>query len=173
MTLREAAGPSVWLTGSLVMITAAAWWWRSTVFRMTQAPPAAAPWKHVQEQYPLPPEPAGDAPSSPEVFNTILSANPFSPERRNAPVPDVPSPGSPSAPAAALSPQFVYKGLIKLGDRQRAIVEDAAAHKTYFLEVGQEVAGFKVLDIAENRVVLSDLQTKKEVVVSVASKASP
>ena len=133
MTLREATGPSVWLAGGLVMITAAAWWWRSTVFRTTQAPPAAAPWTHVQEQYPLPTEPVGDAPSSPEVFEAVLSANPFSPERRSAPVSDVPSPGSPSAPAAAPSPKFVYKGLIKLGHRQRAIIEDAAAHKTYFL----------------------------------------
>jgi hypothetical protein len=68
----------------------------------------------------------------------------------------------------AASPKFVYKGRINVGSRQRAILEDAAARKTYFLEVGQAVAGFKVLDIAENRVVLSDPQTNQEVVVSLS-----
>lgn len=173
MTLRAAITSSVWLTAGLVVVTAATWWWRSSVFHTKRAPPAAAPWTHVREQYPLPPEPGEDEKLSAEVFDAILTANPFSPDRRAKP-PSGTSSGDASAPAVTPpAPAFVYKGLVKLGNRQRAIVEDVTSRKTHFLEVGQEVAGFKVLDIAENRVVLSDPQTKEEIVVSVASKASP
>ena len=111
---------------------------------------------------------------SPEIFEAIISANPFSPVRRIAPPSGAPGSGDrPADVTASPTPEFTYKGLITLGSRQRAILEEVATHKTHFLEVGQDVAGFKVLDIAENRVVLSDPQTKEEIVVSVASKASP
>jgi hypothetical protein len=128
----------------------------------------------VEEQYPMPAE-LGDAQKlSPEVFEAIMAANPFSSVRRLKPPTDASTPeGGLRVPTAPPAPQFVFKGLIKFGNRQRAILEDVTTRKTYFLEVGQEVAGFKVLDIAENRVVLSDPQTKEEIVVSVASKASP
>ena len=174
MTLRAAISSSVWVVGSLVMTTAAAWWWRSTIFHEKRPPPAAAPWKHVQEQYPVPSEPAEAEKFSSEVFDAILAANPFSPDRSTKPAQGVlSSDGSAALVITPPAPKFVYKGLVKLGNRQRAIVEDITSRKTHFLEVGQEVAGFKVLDIAENRVVLSDPQTKEEIVVSVASKASP
>ena len=157
----------------LAVAAGAAWWWQSTVSRSTPIGPAAMPWKHVQEQYPMPSEPEEAQKVSPEAFEAIMAANPFSSDRRLKPPTDAPSEGGPSAPGAVPAPQFVYKGLIKFGNRQRAILEDATTHKTHFLEVGQEVAGFKVLDIVENRVVLSDPQTNKELVVSIASKASP
>jgi len=131
------------------------------------------PWTHVQEQYPIPSEPEEAQKLSPEAFEAIRAANPFSSARRLKPPTDSSSEGGASATVAAPAPQFVYKGLIKFGNRQRAILEDLTTHKTHFLEVGQEVAGFKVLDIAENRVVLSDPKTKEELVVSIASKASP
>jgi len=128
----------------------------------------------VEEQYPMPSE-LEEAPKlSPEMFETILAANPFSSDRRLKPPTDTAaSGGGPRSPARPATPQFVYKGLIKFGNRQRAILADLTTGKTHFLEVGQEVAGFKVLDIAENRVVLSDPQTTEELVVSIASKASP
>ena len=157
----------------LALVVTAAWWWQSTVFHSAPGAPAAMSWKHVQEQYPIPSEPQEPQKVSPEAFEAIMAANPFSSDRRLKPPTDVSSDGGPSAPSAAPAPQFVYKGLIKFGNRQRAILEDLTTHKTHFLEVGQEVAGFKVLDIAENRVVLSDSQTNEELVVSIASKASP
>ena len=122
----------------------------------------------------MPPELTDAQKVSPEIFEAIISANPFSPVRRIATPSGESRPGEgPAELTAPPKPQFAYKGLIKLGNRQRAILEETTTHKTHFLEVGQEVAGFKVLDIAENRVVLSDPQTKEELVVSVASKASP
>ena len=74
------------------------------------------------------------------------------------------------APVVSGPPQFIYKGRINLGKKQRAVIEETTAKKTYFLEVGQAVAGFKVLDIQEKQVILSDPQTSKEVAVSLASK---
>ena len=158
----------------LTMVAGAAWWWQSTVLHSAPVAPAAISWKHVQEQYPMPSEPEEAQKLSPETFEAIMAANPFSSDRRLKPAGDTAtSEGGSSGPTAAPTPQFVFKGLIKFGNRQRAILEDVTTHKTHFLEVGQEVAGFKVLDIAENRVVLSDPQTNKELVVSIASKASP
>ena len=60
-----------------------------------------------------------------------------------------------------------------MGNQQRAIVEEGASHKTYFLQVGQTVAGFKVLDIGQKQVVLSNLATQEELVVSLASLTAP
>ena len=118
----------------------------------------------------VPPQPL----LSTETVEALVRANPFSPQRRLKPPPSGGETGGGSGePVAAPKPKFFFKGRIDLGKRQRAIVEDTTSHKTYFLEVGQEVAGFKVLDIAENRVVLSDLQTKQEVVVSLSLRESP
>jgi hypothetical protein len=60
-----------------------------------------------------------------------------------------------------------------MGTKQRAVLQDVTSQKTYFLQLGQEVAGFKVLDIAENRVLLSDPHTQEEVVVPITTKPSP
>jgi len=174
MTSRAPVGPWVSVVACLSAIVAGTWWWRGRVYHAEQGQPAAAPWKHVQEHYPIPPELTEAQRLSPAIFEAIIAANPFSAARRLAPPSNTSAPdGGPTAVTAPPKPQFAYKGLIKFGNRQRAILEDAATRKTHFLEVGQEVAGFKVLDIAENRVVLSDPQTKEELVVSIASKASP
>jgi len=173
MSSRSPLGSSLIPVG-LAVVAAAAWWWQAAVAQSQQPAPAAMPWKHVEEQYPMPAELSDAHKLSAEVFAAIMAANPFSSVRRLKPPTDASTPeGGPLASTAPPAPQFVFKGLIKFGNRQRAILEDVTTRKTHFLEVGQEVAGFKVLDIAENRVVLSDPQTKEELVVSIASKASP
>lgn len=158
----------------LAAVAAAAWWWQAAAGQSQPPAPVAMPWRHVEEQYPMPTE-VGDAqPLSPDVLTAIMAANPFSSVRRLKPPTDAStSEGTAASSTTPPAPKFVFKGLIRFGNRQRAILEDLTIHKTHFLEVGQEVAGFKVLDIAENRVVLSDPQTKEELVVSIASKASP
>ena len=168
------AGPWVVLIVSLVLATGGVWWWRSTVFQTARDELTPEPWQHVLEQYPIPADPEAAPNLSPETFEAVVSANPFSPVRRIAASPGDggQTPGADVTPPEVLPPKFVYKGLITMGPRRRAIVEDVTAHKTHFLEVGQEVAGFKVLDIAENRVVLSDPKTHEEVIVSVTSKAT-
>jgi hypothetical protein len=173
MSSRVPVGSSV-IPIALTVAAAAAWGWQSAVLHSKPPATAVMAWTHVQEHYPMPAEPGDAQKLSPEVFEAIMAANPFSSVRRlKRPTDAAASEGGAPALTAAPAPQFVYKGLIKFGNRQRAILEDVTTHKTHFLEVGQEVAGFKVLDIAENRVVLSDPQTKEELVVSIASKASP
>ena len=175
MMASPAGGRSaIGLAMSVAVAAALTGWWQVRVFRTHGAEVKTEPWDRVKADYPPVQEAADAARLSQELVDTVLRANPFSPQRRVVPV----APSGKTADAAGGlvepgKPTFAYKGRINLGKRQRAIVEELSAHKTYFLEVGQEVAGFKVLDIAENRVVLSDLQTKEEVVVSLATTAGP
>ena len=170
MTYRFMSERSLVLAVMLVLITAVVWRWQAAVFHAPRDEVKSKSWNHVKDEYPMPKDGTEPSQLSQELVESVVRANPFSPTRRLAPIVgrDTTSKGT----AAPLPARFLYKGRINLGQHQRAIVEEATTHKTYFLEVGQEVAGFKVLDITENRVVLSDLQTKQEVVVSVVSPAS-
>ena len=173
----SAAGPSVMLAFLMVFAMGGAWYWRRSVF---SAPPKRAQteeekWDHVKQDYPISEEPLHVPELSQDLLESIVHANPFSPMRHYVPPPD---PGESGQNGGAViskppAPIFTFKGRINLGSRQRAIVEDTMTKKTYFLEVGQEVAGFKVLDITENRVVLSDPNTNKEVEISLTSKSGP
>jgi len=167
------AAPSVMPVAFLAMLLAlgagGAWQWQRTVFQAKRIELTSESWDRVKQDYPM----AESAPSTEwpaDVAEAVLKANPFSPQRR-----PVAAKGEGGAEGGSLptpappKPQFAFKGQINLGQRKRAILEDLSAHKTYFLEVGQEVAGFKVLDIGENQVVLSDPQTREEVAVSLAS----
>jgi len=160
----------------LAASTIGAWWWRSRIFRTPYATVNGDAWDQVKADYPLIQDPAPIAQLAPEAVDAVVSANPFSAERRRVPPPadgqQEGGSGAVEAPAPK-GPQFAYKGRLTLGRRQRAIVEDLHGGKTHFLEVGQEVAGFKVLDIAENRVVLSNLKSQEDVVVPLATTASP
>lgn len=174
MVAHPSFGKSIGLAASVGLIAVGVGGWRLTVFRAARPEVAGEPWAHVREQYPMPQEVEEPLTLSPETSEAVVAANPFSPKRRVVPVPaDGGTANGGSGTAEPPKPQFAFKGLIKLGAKSRAILEDLQAHKTYFLEVGQDVAGFKVLDIAENQVLLSDPQTHEEVVVSVTSKAGP
>lgn len=172
---RVSSGPSVGLMILLLGLTAATWWWQLRVFRPSPTERPSAPRDHGPT-----PSMSGAPEQAPSLFSkdmadAIIRANPFSPQRRAISQPPDGSSGGPEGQAVspAAQPRFSYKGRIQLGARQRAILEDTTSHKTYFLEVGQEVTGFKVLDIAENRVVLSNDHTHEEVVVPLASTALP
>ena len=171
MPANASPGTSVGLAITLAVMAVGTWRWQSRVFHLRRDDaPTGESWVHVQHDYPMV-QGVPEVPTLPaEVAEGVVRANPFSPRRRLVPSAtdggDTEDGGSATKPA---KPVFTYKGRINLGQRQRAIVEETASGKTYFLEVGQEVAGFKVLDIAENRVVLSDLQTNEEVVVSLIS----
>ena len=158
----------------VAIVAAGTWGWRASLVRVKPVEPSGDQWEHVREKYPLPEEPADLSPIAPGTAEAIISANPFSQKRRALPPPaELGTSGTPGEVPEPERPQFAYKGRIAVGSRERAIVENLTTHKTHFLELGQEVAGFKVLDIDENRVVLSDPQTHQEVVLSVTSKASP
>ena len=159
------------LAASLLMACLLTWWWRVRIIQTRQSLlHGAEAWERIKEAYPLvPSSPVSDAFSA-EMLNTILEANPFSPQRRFVPRPQAERPTQSSETPGAAG--FAYKGQISVGSRRRAILADIATGKTHFLEVGQEVAGFKVLDISQNQVVLSDSQTHEELVLALASSAS-
>ena len=164
---------SIALVVLLIGATAGAWQWQQSVFRARRPEVKSEPWERIKESYPLNDALAAAPALSPEIVEAVVRANPFSSQRRFVPPPDGSGQGPNGAPPKPPPPKFTFKGRINLGTRQRAIVEEMTTHKTYFLEVGQEVAGFKVLDIAENQVVLSDTKTQKEEVVSLSSQAPP
>lgn len=171
---RPPVGPVLIASTMLAVTAIGSWWWRRTVFHARAVAMKEEPWQRVKEQYPEPADPAQRPALSPETIDAVVHANPFDATRRLIPATEGAGMGEgPGEPAAPNAPQFVYKGLVTLGAKRRGIVEDTTTRKTYFLEVGQEVTGFKVLDIAENRVLLSDLKTHEEVVVSMSEKKSP
>ena len=166
MTERPITGTVIFAM-ALAACALAAWGWQARV-RERGGEAMGEAWERVRKEYPVSEEIPEPPHLAPEVVTRVLAANPFSEARR--PV-AAPATNIETAPQT-LAPQFLYKGRINLGQRQRAIMEETVSHKTYFLEVGQEVAGFKVLDIAENRVVLSDTKSQKELVVSLSSTAA-
>ena len=174
MSDRVPSQSSMVVAVAVVAITAGTWWWQEAVFRAQRVEVPLEAWQHVKDDYPLSPDAQEPPMRSSKAAEETIHANPFSPKRRQQPPK---SEGEGAADAARTAqpppPKFVYKGHINLGQHPRAIVEDTVNHKTYFLEVGQEVTGFKVLDITENRVVLSTLQTKEEIVVSLSALTTP
>ena len=173
---RSTSSSAIAMAGILAVTAVAAWVWRATLVhaRRMQLPPES--WEQVKQQYPLPEAMTSVASLSVEAAQELLHINPFSPQRRPLSEPSQTSgasAGSAEGPAAPQAPAFLYKGRVFMGDQQRAIVEEGRIHKTYFLQVGQTVAGFKVLDIGQKQVVLSNLATQEELVVSLASSAAP
>jgi hypothetical protein len=167
-THRASTGPSVALAVGLVVAAAAIVRWRSAVVHAQRVEVTGESWEHIKDDYPPLPEPSEPPAPAAEIFDAILRANPFSPDRLPvSAAEDGEGQGRAVNPAASapITPQFLYKGHIDLGKRQRAVVEETTAGKTYFLEVGQEVAGFKVLDISQTEVVLSDVKTDQQIVI--------
>ena len=155
----------------LVSLTVLTWGWQGGIARSRHLEGTGEPWDRVKNVYPMS-DKSPTVPTLPkDLLERVVHANPFSPKRRFvAPQPDAGGDSSHQGPSPSATPAFLYKGRVTLGTRQRAILQETTSGKTYFLEVGQAVAGFKVLDIAENRVVLSDSQTGKELSVSLSSE---
>ncbi len=155
--------------GTLALLALMSWSWRSRVAHSSALDVPPQVWDHVRGQFPMPPAQEAAESDSSEALAGLVEANPFSSQRRQVlegQANDREAPG-PAGPA------FLYKGRIQLGARQRAIVEDRATGKTYFLEVGQEVAGHKVLDITEDRVILSAPDTQEHLELLLLPQSSP
>lgn len=162
------------LAALLALLLAGTLLWKLRVTGTRPAAVGAESWEQVKEAYPALEEAQPPEPLSREVIDAVVEANPFAPQRRQAPAaPGLDEPPSGTPEGAPTGPRFQYRGRVNLGTRQRAILEDRASKKTAFVEVGQEVAGFKVLDIQESQVVLSDPKTNEAVVVPRTSTASP
>ena len=170
MIPKHLADPAVGIAVSLVVITASTWGWQARIFRSRQTEVKTEAWDQVKDQYPISPERQAAPTFTAEMSSAVERASPFSSTRHFVQPPSGGGGGEGgSGGGATLPPKFVYKGQISMGKRQRGILEDTATQKTHFLEVGQEVAGFKVLDISQNQMVLWDSQTQQQVVVSLAS----
>jgi len=172
---RAPTGASVALAVALAVVAAATVRWRSRAVHIPRLGGMGEPWEHIKDDYPLLAEPSEPPELSATVFDAVLHANPFSPTRRPVDAADGENQPLAEGPAASapITPEFLYKGHIDLGKRQRAIVEETTTGKTYFLEVGQEVAGFKVLDISQTSVVLSDLKTAQQIVIMRKAAGEP
>ena len=151
-----------------MMIASGAWVWQNHVHATQPKPIATEPWQHVKEQLPMP-SPLEDASAvSTDALQAVVQANPFSPLRRN--VPKSAASEASQAPSKPAAPVFSYKGRVVMGAKQRGILQDSQQKKTFFVQAGQDVAGFNVKDITEDHVVLINLQTKEELVLGLASK---
>ena len=172
---RSDSGAMPILAACLAVIAAGAWQWQLSVARSARAELKTEPWEQVKTQYPMPAEPAQTSALSADVVESVVAANPFSAQRKAAATASEGTGGEAALGQLAEppAPQLLFKGRINVGSRQRAIVEDTTAKKTYFLELGQAVAGFKVLDIGETQVVLSDPKSHENVIVPLASKGGP
>lgn len=167
---------SALLSGCLLVITLGGWWWRLAGPGRRANGPALVheSWQQVTSVYPMPEPPPGAGARPAPAFDAVVEANPFSPTRKYVAPPTAGDGQSGTEqPGPAPKSQFVYKGRINLGNRQRAIVEDVTTKKTHFLEVGQEVAGLKVLDITETQVLLSDARTREEIVLLLTAPGKP
>ena len=156
------------LAVGLSVVAIATMRWRGAVVRAQRVEVAGESWERIKDDYPPLPEPAEPSALAAEFFDAVLQANPFSPQRRPvSAAEETGAPGGAAGPSvsAPITPEFLYKGHVDLGKRQRAIVEETTTGKTYFLEVGQEVAGFKVLDISRTEVILSDIKTAQQIVI--------
>ena len=154
--MKHTASDAIVTSVLLVAAMVGAWRWQQAIAQQQSIGTVAESWQHVQERFPMPEEskPSPELPTA--MLQEVIRANPFAAQRRQVPQPGPGSPGGGSAaPGQPALPQFVYKGRITMGAGQRAVIEEIVTKKTYFLQIGQEVAGFKVLDISETQVVLS------------------
>lgn len=168
--MKDTPWDAVILAMVLVLIAVVAWGWDDTIRHSRKPPSMTAPRDSARERAPVSDQvkQASEVPAA--LLEAVLRANPFSPQRRQAPVSQQASTEAEGRPPQPSPPQFIYKGRILMGTKQRAILEEAKSQKTYFLQVGQEVAGFKVLDISETQVVLSDPTSQESLIVSLTPK---
>ena len=150
----------------------ASWWWRATIFHAPRIEAGSEQWEPIKQAYPIPAATAETPGTSQAALETILQENPFSAQRHPVTATATGGEGEEPEPMEAPKPEFAYRGRINMGQRQRAIMEDLRTKKTYFLEVGQVVATFKVLDITETQVLLSDPQRSETVVVPLTSPST-
>mgnify|MGYP001559193147 CR=1 FL=1 len=157
----------------LLVCLLATWLWRSAVLRRAHSLTSPEPWRGVMAKFPMP----SDAPDVPEPAETpwadVLTANPFSPQRTPPPSSGEPAAQAQGAVNAASSPLFVYKGHIAVGKASRAILEETRTKQTYFAQPGQSVAGFLILEVTEERVVLQPPNGAEPIVLQVVGSRAP
>ena len=61
----------------------------------------------------------------------------------------------PVAPVEEQTPLFLYKGKIASGSRSVVLIEQTRSGETLMVSQGEQVDGYKVLDISDTKVILS------------------
>ncbi|MBI3320168.1 MAG: hypothetical protein HYZ89_06240 [Candidatus Omnitrophica bacterium] len=157
--------------GCCILLAGLAFSWQRTVSQHQKIPRITEPWEHIQKEFPIPDSFKEASEVSESLLQAVLHANPFSMERQPPP-PTTIGDQAAATPPPPPPPQFVYKGRVLMGAKQRAIIQETQSKKTYFLQVGQEIVGFTVREISESQVVLFDPSASKEVVIPLSSNAS-
>ena len=158
--------------GCCVLLAGLAFGWQRAMHQHHKTPRLTEPWEHIQNDFPMP-EPFKEASEASEtLLQAVVHANPFSMQRQPPPPTATATDQTPAPASQPPPPQFVYKGRVLIGAKQRAILEETQSKKTYFLQVGQEVVGFSVREISESQVILFDPTANKDVVVGLAPKIS-
>ncbi len=65
-----------------------------------------------------------------------------------------------------------FRGRVVLGGRQMAVIETTASQETFFVAVGQEIEGLKVVDINEERVIVSQ-SPDQQITLRLADESQP
>lgn len=108
--------------------------------------------RELQRAFPVPPLALEQLQATEDftAYAPLLEQDPFARIQTATPSTDAPEPV-----AAPMESQLHFRGRVVMGQRQVAVIEVESSHETLFVGVGQEVDGLKVIDIAEDRVVLS------------------
>ena len=132
--------------------------------------PHAPEERELQRLFPVTPLALEDLQRTEEftAYAPLLEHDPFA-RIQTAPA----GPGGEPAPAETpAESQLHFRGRVIMGSRQVAIIEVDALHETLFVGVGQEVEGCKVIDITEDRVVLSK-PPDQQVTLGLVDAATP
>ena len=154
------------IVASLLTAMAAVWQHRMT--RRMGPSSETESWQQVRERFPMPAETTTAPPFAEGLPDMIVQANPFSSDRRP---PASPASSTTTQAAAPVPARFAYKGRIMMSGTPRAIMEDVAKKKTHFVQVGQELQGYRVEEIQERAVIVSDLATQESRVIPLATKS--
>ena len=169
MSARETPVEAIVAAVILMGLSSAAWSWRQAI-RHHQSPAVETErWEHVRKLFPEPQPLEMPSETGAETLQSVVHANPFSRLRRHLTKEASETAGS-STPTEPVPPQFVFKGRMVMGTKERGILEDRQQKKTYFVQTGQEVAGFSVVAIAEDQIVLSNRKTNEELRIPLTSK---
>jgi hypothetical protein len=159
---------NLFFTLTSAILSVAAWQWYASTKTQPPVSLETQKWELVRERFPMPDRSGELSGAKAVALESMVSSDPFSPMRGQA-TQQASEENTQTTATNLPEPQhakFVYKGRILMGNSERAILEDLTTGKTYFLQVGQEVEGHKVLDILDTAVVLLPVFSKEPITLN-------
>jgi len=85
--------------------------------------------------------------------------------------PEVENPNSPSAhpeeeAAQEEKPSLSLKGIAQVGENYLAAIQDSASGQTKFMRIGEEIAGYQIVEIGTESAKLKELETEEIITLS-------